>query len=258
MKLLKTLQTLVDKTKELEETVATQTSTIERLTSQLYLANKDNASDNDIKQEYQELRDKFINTLYGVSIINNAINNKYIYLYVSDIYAFNRISIHIVRPEKEDCYKVEEYGYFINLDNATTEIPETLDKIVEKVTSIVNLATGNDNDNNHSCQPIVDRMIKDILSVKGSRVSPLLAFLVHYHYIEHYRCNFRWQPDIERYKLEFTFDYNGKEYKLSDNETIDFTKRLLIKLYTTNQSDTVRDQLITNFIEWYTEHYNKQ
>ena len=50
MKLLNTLQTLVDKTKELEETVATQTSTIERLTSQLYLANKDNASDNDTKQ----------------------------------------------------------------------------------------------------------------------------------------------------------------------------------------------------------------
>ena len=46
MKLLKTLQTLVDKTKELEETVATQTSTIERLTSQLYLANKDNVATN--------------------------------------------------------------------------------------------------------------------------------------------------------------------------------------------------------------------
>ena len=38
MKLLNTLQTLVDKTKELEETVATQTSTIERLTTKLDLA----------------------------------------------------------------------------------------------------------------------------------------------------------------------------------------------------------------------------
>ena len=46
MKLLNTLQTLVDKTKELEETVATQTSIIERLTSQLYLANKDNVATN--------------------------------------------------------------------------------------------------------------------------------------------------------------------------------------------------------------------
>ena len=45
-----TNQTLVDKTKELEETVATQTSTIERLTTKLDLANKDNASDNDTKQ----------------------------------------------------------------------------------------------------------------------------------------------------------------------------------------------------------------
>lgn len=41
MKLLKTLQTLVDKTKELEETVATQTSTIERLTDELSRGNKD-------------------------------------------------------------------------------------------------------------------------------------------------------------------------------------------------------------------------
>ena len=39
MKLLKTLQTLVDKTKELEETVATQTSIIERLTTKLDLGN---------------------------------------------------------------------------------------------------------------------------------------------------------------------------------------------------------------------------
>lgn len=63
MKLLKTLQTLVDKTKELEETVATQTSTIERLTSQLYLANKDTGKTN-IKHEYKEQRDKFVNNIY--------------------------------------------------------------------------------------------------------------------------------------------------------------------------------------------------
>ena len=54
---------LVDKTKELEETVATQTSTIERLTTKLDPANKD-TDKTDIKQEYQELRDKFINQRY--------------------------------------------------------------------------------------------------------------------------------------------------------------------------------------------------
>ena len=249
MKLLKTLQTLVDKTKELEETVATQTSTIERLTDELSRGNKDTDTTN-VKQEYQELRDKFINTLFSQVVVRNAVMDKKISLKTSDIFDGKRISVILT-----DCYTAMQYGYIINLTNST----EVLDKIIKEVTSIVDLDNDNntitDTTDNNSCQPIVDRMVKDILSVsKGSRVSPLLAFLVHYNYIEHYRCNFHWQSDIERYKLEFTFDYNGKEYKLADNETIDFAKRLLIKLYT-NQSDTVRDQLITNFVEWYNEHH---
>lgn len=155
MKLLKTLQTLVDKTKELEETVATQTSTIERLTDELSRGNKD-TDKTDIKQEYQELRDKFFRTLFSQDVVRNAVMDNKIILKTSEIFDGNHISVILT-----NCYTAMQYGYIINLTNST----EVLNKIIKQVNNIVDLDNDNntitDTTDNNSCQPIVDRMVKE-------------------------------------------------------------------------------------------------
>ena len=228
MKLLKTLQTLVDKTKELEETVATQTSTIERLTSQLYLDNKDNT---DIKQEYQELRDKFVNDLFTRIIVQKALINKEIDLTVSDIWEGNRISVILT-----DCYTSKQYGYVINLTNST----EVLDKIIKEVNNIVDL----DNDNN----TITSNLANDI-TTKLSTINPdlrpatnLSEFLLHYGYIHGYTRSNHYNDTIT-----YEFDYKGKRYTLHPYDTLTQVKHIITDIVNKDL-----EQLLDNYIKWTT------
>lgn len=237
MKLLKTLQTLVDKTKELEETVATQTSTIERLTTKLDLDNKDNT---DIKQEYQELRDKFFRTLFSQVVVRNAVVDNKISLRTSDIFAGNHISVILT-----DCYTSKQYGYVINLTNST----EVLDKIIKEVTSIVDLANDNntitDTTDNNSYQPIVDRMVKDI-TTKLSTINPdlrpatnLSEFLLHYGYIHGYtRSNYY-------NEITYEFDYKGKRYTLHPYDTLTQVKHIIADIVNKDL-----EHLLDNYTEW--------
>ena len=237
MKLLNTLQTLVDKTKELEETVATQTSTIERLTTKLDLDNKDNTN---IKQEYQELRDKFINTLFSQVVVRNAVMDKKISLKTSDIFDGKRISVILT-----NCYTATQYGYIIDLNNST----EVLDKIIKEVTSIVDLDNDNntitDTTDNNSCQPIVDRIVKDI-TTKLSTINPdlrpatnLSEFLLHYGYIHGYtRSNYY-------NEITYEFDYKGKRYTLHQYDTLTQVKHIITDIVNKDL-----EHLLDNYTEW--------
>ena len=226
MKLLKTLQTLVDKTKELEETVATQTSTIERLTTKLDLDNKDNT---DIKQEYQELRDKFFRTLFSQVVVRNAVVDNKISLRTSDIFAGNHISVILT-----DCYTSKQYGYVINLTNST----EVLDKIIKEVNNIVDL----DNDNN----TITSNLANDI-TTKLSTINPdlrpatnLSEFLLHYGYIHGYTRSNHYN-DTTTYE----FDYKGKRYTLHQYDTLTQVKYIITDIVNKDL-----EHLIDNYTDW--------
>lgn len=227
MKLLNTLQTLVDKTKELEETVATQTSTIERLTDELSRGNKD-TDKTDIKQEYQGLRDKFINTLFSQVVVRNAVMDNKIILKTSEIFDGNRISVILT-----NCYTSMQYGYIINLTNST----EVLDKIIKEVTSIVDL----DNDNN----TITSNLANDI-TTKLSTINPdlrpatnLSEFLLHYGYIHGYtRSNYY-------NEITYEFDYKGKRYTLHQYDTLTQIKHIITDIVNKDL-----EHLLDNYTEW--------
>lgn len=230
MKLLKTLQTLVDKTKELEETVATQTSTIERLTTKLDLDNKDNT---DIKQEYQELRDKFINTLFSQVVVRNAVMDNKIILKTSEIFDGNRISVILT-----DCYTATQYGYIINLTDST----EVLDKIIKEVTSIVDL----DNDVVDIKQKSDTSNLANDITNKLSTINPdlrpatnLSEFLLHYGYINGYtRSNYY-------NEITYEFDYKGKRYTLHQYDTLTQVKHIITDIVNKDL-----EHLIDNYTEW--------
>ena len=240
MKLLNTLQTLVDKTKELEETVATQTSAIERLTTKLDLDNKYNT---DIKQEYQELRDKFFRTLFSQVVVRNAVMDNKIILKTSEIFAGNHISVILT-----DCYTSKQYGYVINLTNST----EVLDKIIKEVNNIVDL----DNDSNNDTedikkqpQPDLKRLAKDITDKLVDTI--LSDFLLDCHYIHGYSRSY----NIDANAI-YEFDYKGKRHVLYPYDTKTKVNDIIYDIMTTSNKGL--EQLLDNYIKWTTAKTNKQ
>ena len=258
MKLLKTLQTLVDKTKELEETVATQTSTIEQLTTKLDLDNKD-TDKTDIKQEYQELRDKFINTLFSQVVVRNAVVDKKISLKTSDIFDGKRISVILT-----DCNTTMQYGYIINLNNPAG----VLLKIIKEVTSIVDNADDSNNDTEdikQQPQPDLKRLAKDITDKLVDTIAyyptttdylpPIGAilsdFLLDCHYIHGYSRSY----NIDANAI-YEFDYKGKRHVLYPYDTKTKVNDIIYDIMTTSNKGL--EQLLDNYIKWTTAKTNKQ
>lgn len=227
MKLLKTLQTLVDKTKELEETVATQTSTIERLTTKPDLANSEHhiATNSDTECDTTtDTKHLFDTTIQPIIDKGELLQFAERYDYLSTPKEEHQyLPLHLIRHIIYAYYIDNQRQFFINVANWLTN------------NSIANIKQTSD----------TIKLANDI-TTKLSTINPdlrpatnLSEFLLHYGYIQGYiRSNYY-------NEITYEFDYKGKRYTLHQYDTLTQVKYIITDIVNKDL-----EHLLDNYTEW--------